>query len=471
MSATPQARYSRVGSHGENHAAAPGRVVPLADSLSLGALSPATPVRSILRHPPRGIAQLVTANAGDHALILDLLRAVYQGPSLGEYHSSLDEPQYEPSDRLLIKIDSQIVSHVQLVRQIMQFGRVHLPVSEVAWLAALPEYGGGGYVDALLAAADEQMLADGAVLATLRTKTPDWFERAGWVVCSQEGYWRASARDLLAQLTARRVRRKKRPRYRTRIWRHVEISSLMDIYQQQTAQTYGPRQRSEAYWQWLISRKAFDQIVVAIEGKDSFDFGEQGPKIVAYAVAKKGRVVELMSLPGHRRAARAVLARTCREAIEHDHHTVFLHGMRDDPLGKHWLDAGGTWHASAEAAGGDMMVKLLDPRELVHRLYPEFHSRARAAGLKRPCEFGLSIDNVPYRFVLTRRSARLVSGDSRQIDVACTTPQFTRMLTGQLDRARADDQPRIAHSADAAALDVLFPRVTCCRSPLDDLQA
>jgi hypothetical protein len=399
------------------------------------------------------------------------LRAVYQGPSPGEFHHSLDEPQYEPSDRLLVKIDSQIISHVQLIRQVMLFGRVHLPVAEVAWLATLPEFGTGRHIGALLAAADEQMLADGAVLATLRTTSPDWYERAGWVLGSEEGYWRANARDLLVQLSSRRVGRKKRPRYRTRIWRHVEISALMNIYQQHTAHAYGPRHRSEAYWQWLISRKAFDQIVVAIEGKDSFDYGEQGPKIVAYAVSLRGRIVELMSLPGHRRALGPVLARTCREAIERDHHTVFLHSQADDAIGKVWLGARGTWHPSAQAAGGRVMFKLLDPRELVHRLYPEFHSRARAAGLARPCEFGICIDGVPYRFVLTRRSARLVGGDRRKIDVACTRPQFTRLLTGQLDGAPLDDQPRITHSAAAAALAVLFPRITSFRSPLDDLQA
>ena len=475
MSATPLSRNARHASRRKTKSADDGDGADLSRT-------PASPppdalpkdtTGSNLTHPGLGTARLVTANAGDHALIYDLLLAVQQGPSRDEFHASLDEPQYEPSDRLLVKIGSRIVSHVQLIRRQMKFGSIQLPIAEVAWLATLPEYASAGYAPALLAAADEQMLADGAVLATLRSTTPTWFEPEGWAVCTQEGYWSTSARDLLAQLSARRVRRSSRSRYRTRVWRHVELNALMNIYQEHTDRGYGALVRSEAYWQWLISRKAYDQIIVAIEGKDSLDYGEQGPKFVGYAVMRLGRIVECMTLPSHRRALGVLLARACREAIEHDHHTIFLHSSPADPLNKLLLDAGGTWHSTADVSGGNVMVKLLDRRELVHRLYPELHHRAKAAGLARPCEIGLGIDETPYRFVLTRRSARLVGGDPQQKGVRCSQALFTQLLVGRLDldQALAEGQLQHAAKADVEVLRILFPRLAFWRSPLDDLRA
>src|SRR5215207_11131755 len=47
--------------------------------------------------------RLVPARAGDHAAIHHLLLSQFRGPSPLEFQAQLDEPLYEPTDRLLVK--------------------------------------------------------------------------------------------------------------------------------------------------------------------------------------------------------------------------------------------------------------------------------------------------------------------------------------------------------------------------------
>ena len=76
-------------------------------------------------------AELVAAHASDHSLIHELLMAVVQGPTVEEFQASVDDPAYEPRDRLLIKRNGRIISHVHLTHRMLRFGQVALPLSEI----------------------------------------------------------------------------------------------------------------------------------------------------------------------------------------------------------------------------------------------------------------------------------------------------------------------------------------------------
>ena len=158
----------------------------------------------------------------------------------------------------------------------MGFGPLQLPVDRVAWLATLPEFRSQGFAGMLLEAANRRSsrilrfktarrgCGGFELVPTVAMLTiPHFFRRWGWAVCGRHCRSR-KARNILGRYWADPALRR-RP-LNIRLWRHVELSALMRIYSQNTAGAFGPLVRSEPYWRWLISRKAFDHIVVAIAG-------------------------------------------------------------------------------------------------------------------------------------------------------------------------------------------------------------
>ena len=416
------------------------------------------------------VAPVVAANTGDHALIHLLLLAVHQAPSREEFQASLDYPQYEPTGRLLIRSGSQLVGHVRLVRRLVQFGEIEIPATALEWLAVLPEYRTTDYRHRLVAAAESEARADGAELVTAMSTDLDVSpEIRGWIAMRDQGYSVSSARDTLAQLSSTRYRKS----FHARVWRHVEIGSLIHVYQQQMARRYGLIVRSDAYWHWLCSRKAYDQILVAIEGRDTLDYGPNGATIVGYAVVAGERIVELITLPGHRSAAVPLLAHACRDAMERNRDTIALHAPPTHPLHELMITAGGSWRTPTDDAAGVPVIKVLQPSSLVRRLYPRLHEAAKEAGLSCPLHLGLKIDGQPHRFTLSRRSARLVAESPEQVDLRCSGEQFSRLLLGCLDVRRACEERTlsVAKKSVTAVLAALFPTFVYWKSPLDDWPA
>src|SRR3954464_2776217 len=70
--------------------------------------------------PPR--LRLATARTGDHPSIHAFLVSVFHGPTSGEFQAQLDEPGYEPADRLIVKEGDEIAAHLRLARQTIQLG-------------------------------------------------------------------------------------------------------------------------------------------------------------------------------------------------------------------------------------------------------------------------------------------------------------------------------------------------------------
>ena len=61
--------------------------------------------------------------------------------------------------------------------------------------------------------------------------------------------------DVLAHLSAQTAMRRRRARrLRIRLWRHVELDAVRDIYRMSAAHGWGAWHRSEPYWRWLVGR-------------------------------------------------------------------------------------------------------------------------------------------------------------------------------------------------------------------------
>ncbi len=431
--------------------------------------SPATIEHRITTEPAAW--SVVEARAGDHPSIYQWLLAVFHGPSRQEYHAEHDDPTYEPRNRLLVKRGTRLVSHGQIVRRMMQFGSLQLPVDQLAWVGTLPEFRCQGAASRLLGMADERMRDHGAALGVLRTRVPRFFHRAGWAVCGRHCSSRAKTAEILARYSAEPALRN--GALNIRLWRHFELPALMRLYAQNTSGMFGPLERSEPYWRWLISRAAFDHIVIALAGPDRLELTETVAPIVGYAVVRQQRIVELLTNPAYPTARYQLLARACADAIERRGSEIVLEAPCDDPLHQFVQSAGGAVQHRETDGDEVFMVKLVNEVGFLTRLAPLIETRARAASPAETCELGLLIDGNKFLLTVGRRGTTISRERLGRSYIACNRCEFTRLLLGHSSPAEAAAQGRLTASTQTALdlAEVLFPRLPAWRPPWDDLAA
>ncbi|HEY3392211.1 MAG TPA: GNAT family N-acetyltransferase [Lacipirellulaceae bacterium] len=426
-------------------------------------------IGSIHAREPR----LVFAHVSDHAAIHALLRAANQSPSYDDFLTSLDEPSYEPSDRLLLRYGQQIVAHAQLLERMAWFGGVKIAVGSVQDLAILPEYAQAGYEVKLLATAEQQMHESQAIISLTRSDRPEPFRAAGWTDVRGQGHSEVAIGDLLAHLSAQSAiasRRWQSPQIRR--WRHVELDAVRAVYAESASRGWGAVHRGETYWQWLVGRKAHSDVIVAVEGADQWQDAEKQSRIVGYAVTCGDKILELCCLADFARAAPRLVVRACQEAIEHDHHTLSLYAPASDPLHELVVTAGGSWCADERSAGGTLLVKLLSPPRWVQAIYPILRRRAKRAGLPRPFQICFDCGSKRHQLVVTRRSSRLVEDTSNAADVQCDAATFESLLVGNLSVSKAIESGRL-HAATEEMLErvnALFPPALFWQSRFDMLR-
>ncbi len=376
----------------------------------------------------------------------------------------MQDPFYEPCDRLLLWQKRRIAAHVHVTHRTMHFGSATIPVAGLAGLGVAPEHRNRGLGTHLLHAAESRMAIGGALVAVLRTSIPHFFRRTGWALCGQASYRRADARALLARLLDRGLIPRPRRRLHIRPWLQWEQTGVKRIYHQNVlpqekgdaglaatlvaagrklgsigrqplggSTAYGPLERTSAYWRWLLNRHGYDQLYVALEGPEQLELGEISTRIVGYAVTRGEQIMELMAAPGCPRAAVELLARCCGDAIEHDRHCVLLHAPPSCPLFEIFDEAGGCGPPRAAEHGEVCMMRLLDPLELLRRLCGEFERRAAAAHLSRPLDLGLLREGQKYQLELGREGVAATSQRLGRSYLRLNVADFTRLVLGQLD--------------------------------------
>ena len=424
--------------------------------------------------------RVLAGNVGHHPIVLKLLMQVYQSSLAEDFQSRLDEPSYEPCDRLLLERAGQLVGQVQVSKQIGWFQQQRCSLVKLQDFVVLPEFRPVGYEQTLLETAETTAIAEGAVLGLVRTDQPEWFEQHGWSCWRGQGHTRANARSILSHFDAQRTnaRRKWTP-IEIRSWRHFELDSLRNVYHQLATNMWGTLQRSEASWQWLVGRKAQDQILIAVQkfrdrsAGGSLDSSiRDEAHIVGYAVIRDSCIAEMMTLPGYTAARPLLVARACRDAIDRGHHFVSLHTPASDPLHELLVTSGGSWQADTAATGGLWMVKLLDPPRWIDRFYPILHQRAREAGISSSQELLLGVDSTMHRLTLTRRSSRLETVPEQKPDVRCDWHAFQDLLTSNLTclDAVADNRLETKDAHVSHILASLFPPKLFWQSPFELLR-
>lgn len=459
--------------------------------MSRGTAAPARTSRRTIR------PSVDWARTGDHVAIFHLLRSPHVGHSQvgnaaggisrDEFQAALDDPFYEPTNRLLIRDAERVAAHVQILKRTMWAQQGRWPIGRLEHLAVLPEYADRGFDRQLVAAAESQMAEDGAFLGVVRTTTPAVFLSQGWTSVRGGGVSRANVRRLLSSLQPIVAESSSEgtwfdadgssageSRLNIRLWKHFELAALQRLYRAPARLCVGAVERSEAYWHWLISRRAFDQIYVALDGPDLLELEERAAKIVGYAVLQGDEILELATAATHPTAATELLARIGFDALERDGDTLALHAPTDDPLHRLFAVAGGAFREETLSARAPhaptTFVKILQPTRAITALADVLHARATAAELTRPCELRLQVDATHYTLVLSRRSVKVTTRKSGPPMVKLSPAALTRLLLGQFtdeDDWTLPRPPKLPRRTAQELLTTLFPNTPAWWTPWD----
>jgi GNAT superfamily N-acetyltransferase len=438
-----------------------------------------TPVHHVPHHPilplkpPAWMLEechVAPARAGDQSEILQLLSGLPAPPSRAEFHAAVDHPEHDSANRLVARLAGRIVGHVEIVPRDLQIGAASVRGAVLDRVAVLPECRGAGHGQRLVRAAEDRMRQAGAVVAFSRTRIAPSFHELGWSVLGRDSATPGRPTDILARLLEGPQRGGDAVTMRQ--WRHVELPAILRIYRQNATRFIGPLDRSENYCRWLVSRGAFDSILVALVGQDRYELHESSARIVGYCIQAGNRVLEIMADPEFAGLEREILARVCAEAIENDRQEIVYESSTADPL--HEAVAG----CSSLVQGGDRMIvaKVFRPLDLLTAQTPAVAARVVAAEIRETVELGLDAPSFRGSIIVDAREPREATVHPGRVGrsyLRLSDDELARLLLGQCDPVEAVAAGRMEPSTQMAQklAGQLFPRTPLWCPMWDDLPA
>jgi GNAT superfamily N-acetyltransferase len=410
----------------------------------------------------RGSVEYCLGSEADHEAVYQTLLHVFHGPDRESFLGALSDPAYRPDQRLLVKVDGKVVSHLHLTERRVRFGAVPIPMHGVVWMATLPEYRGLGFAQNLLRLADGRARELGVVLQTLTTTMPAFYRPLGWGVCGRRSLGIAASRNLPPSgdglLEARAG-----AAWTVRPWRQVELNDLMALYDRQYARTTGSVVRSEEYWRWMIGRRYAHVIWVAC----------QGETVKGYAFVKDHRILEIAFDPDQPQALRALLGRIRSEALERAYPEVIVHAPADHPVMDVFRQGSGRIIDQEEWEGSVSMYHIPDVGGFLKAILPEMTARGKAIRGALPLELGFLVNDRRWLLRLESSKSRVEPDKLGRRYLTLSPAALVRLVMGHtgIERAMAEDgvDPSTSTAVDTARL--LFPVRPIWRSPLDSATA
>jgi GNAT superfamily N-acetyltransferase len=441
-----------------------------------------TPVHHLPHHPvvpftpPAWMleeCQVAPARAGEQSEILQLLAGLPTPPTRAEFHAAVDHPEHDSANRLVARLGGRIVGHAEVVPRELMIGSVAIPGAVVDRVAVLPECRGAGHGQRLVKASEDRMRQSGAVVALSRTRIAPSFHELGWSVLGRDCATPGRPTDILARLLE--DPRRSGVAVTMRQWRHVELPAILRIYARNAQRFVGPNSRDENYGRWLVSRGAFDSILVALVGQDRYELHESSARIVGYCIQAGNRVLEIMADPEFSGLEREILARVCAEAIENDRQEIVYESSACDPL--HAAVAGG----DGAVAQGDRMIvaRVFKPQVLLESIAASVADRVAEAGIRETVELGLDAPSFRGSIIVAEakgsesRLATVHPGRVGRSYLRLADDELARLLLGQCDPIEAVAAGRMEPSTQMAQklAAQLFPRQPLWCPMWDDLPA
>lgn len=416
-------------------------------------------------YPNGPTAWIEIANAGDHLLVRDLLRTTGAPDVDTDFAYWIDDPQYDPTDRLLVRLGNQLIGHVHILHRTICWSGIRVEAAILQDLVVLPEFENSDCQHQLLVAAIAQAQDDGALLVMQRARQGILSREPGWIRCWGHAVTQASVRDVLAYLTPPKKTGHRQAGLHVRLCRRIEMQELMAIYRMALVDQCGLVWRTEPYWQWLLGRKVHDQVLVVERSS------KRGvTSTIGYAMIRRDRVIELIVLPGFDKASVALLLRLCRDVIERGFQTITLHLPSDHRLHEVLVTAGGCYIPGIDTPSGELYLRLIDVDRWIRFLSSVWHQRMRSANLPRPYKLVFEMESQMIGFTLSRRGARIMDAQDAAPDIRCRRDDFDRLLVGQLDLQKALNSQRLSVVSRQAetTLRALFPHTLVWQSPIDN---
>jgi GNAT superfamily N-acetyltransferase len=409
----------------------------------------------------RGSVEYSLGSEADHEAVYQTLLHVFHGPDRDSFLGALADPGYKPDQRLLVKIDGRVASHVHLTERSVRYGTSTVTMNGVMWVGTLPEYRGLGFAQNLMRVADQRARETGVALQALTTGMPQFYRPLGWGVCSRQSVGHALSRNLPANGDGL-VEAKGGP-WQVRPWRQVELNDLMDLYDRQYAHTTGSVVRSEDYWRWIIGRRYAHVIWVAC----------QGETVRGYAFVKDHKILEVATDPAHPQALRAILGRVRAEALERAYPEVIVHAPADHPVLEAFRQASGKILDAEEYENSTSMYHIPNIGRFLNLILPELTRRAIASETSLPIELGLTVDDDRWLIHSDSKASRIEPDKLSRRHLTLSSAAFVRLAMGHtgIDRALADDGVESSTATAVDAARILFPVTPIWRSPLDSATA
>lgn len=412
----------------------------------------------------RGPVEYSAGSEADHEAVYQTLLHVFHGPDRESFLGALGEPAYRPEQRLLVKVDGRVASHVHLTERTMRLASAKVSMNGVMWVGTLPEYRGLGFAQNLLRLAGTQAEAKGVVVQTLTTTMPQFYRPLGWGDCGRAVIGVCPGRSLPA-VGDGFVEAKGGGVWQVRPWRQVELGDLMTLYDNQYSQTTGSIVRTEEYWRWMIGRRYAHVIWVACLGE----------RVCGYAFVKDHKILEIAFDPEYPTSLKALLGRVRAEALERAYPEVVIHAPGDHPVMAAVEDAQGRILDQQDWDGSTPMYRVIDPEGLLKALAPEFTARARASGADLPLEIGFTIGETKLLLHVESAIARFrIEADKLgRRHITLSESAASRLFLGHHDIDAAIEKDG-AEASTATAIDtarILFPVRPIWRSPLDSATA
>ena len=405
---------------------------------------------------------VVHAIQGNHLAIQTFLQRQLHRPSRAEFSSANLRPDYQPSERLIIKspIDQTLIAHVQLEPQTIGFGHVEIPISRFRDLAVLPEFRHRGFGDRMLLEAEAEAKRSGAMLMVARGEDYKLLKKHGWSTLGSDPVSIASPQRFLGQLPAPKEPESpfyasRMPTSEVRIGRLTDVDDLFALHQQDQARAYGPVVRTKERWAWLMSKQSHDRIYLFIENDVT----------MAYIVVSGSSIVELVDTTDDGRGSARMLENVGADAIDQGRHTLRIHCPIDNRVHQ-WADlAGGQVFASATEDA--WMVKVLSYRTLLRRLAPEIYKRRPRA----TNELSIRIGGEELLIKPGARSMKVTRGSSSKQRIGLTNRAAVQLFLGYRSASELAEKNELVASCDQAlkTAEKVFPAQMLWRSRWDDM--
>ncbi len=406
-------------------------------------------------------AHFLEASEGDHDEVGQMLVNTLRNLDRERFHTSLIDPDYRPEHRLLARVGGRLAGHVLMTRRRVRIDTVQVPISGLIWLGTVPEFRGLGLAEHLIRQTVRKSDNAGVALMGLTTRTPEHYERLGWVKVGQSRPLAVSPRHLPTEETMQIEAA--RGGWTVRPWRQVELGDLMRIYERQMEGTHvGSVVRSESYWRWIVGMRMAHAVWVAC----------RGDHVKGYAFVKDHHVLEIGSDEDSQEVFKMLLGRIRAESLERAYPEILLDVPSDHPVLSHLAD----WPAvgrPGRSIGPDqpncLMMRLTNIGMFLNQIAPELDRRVRAAG-QNAGELGLSIGS--HRWTLRwdeKLPMSVESGRSGRKSITLNDKSLIQLAFGQesIESLVLSGNAHFQNASAAVACDLLFPKRSLWRSTMD----